>query len=186
MLVHCALGINRSGATCLGYLLLMGRMKLIKTAILIKSKRRVLLTNVGFQKRLVRLAQKNGLLDDLESPYLRRFLVSKPRHRSKSISHSTDQLFTPFETTDFSSPSYSSYSSHLAPSRLSPSYITPSYFTPSPFTLPHLQSSFFSLASHYDSPQPSLYGANRGFSRDYDSSFSRSSRLISFPSVCYF
>ncbi|ESO07496.1 hypothetical protein HELRODRAFT_75868, partial [Helobdella robusta] len=52
VLVHCALGINRSGAMCIAYLMLRGNMPLLKAVKTIKSKRRVLLSNRGFQRRL--------------------------------------------------------------------------------------------------------------------------------------
>lgn len=132
VLVHCALGINRSGATCMGYLMLMGRMNLIKAAILIKSKRRVVLSNVGFQKRLVRLARKNGLLDELDSAHVQRFVVSRPKHRSNSVSSNNlnelpdHQIFphTFSGNIEFSSPFFPSYSNLFQPSTYQPSHLS--------------------------------------------------------------
>lgn len=63
VLVHCALGINRSGAVCLAYLMERCKLPILKATKHLKSKRRVLLSNPGFQKLLVRFARRKGLLD---------------------------------------------------------------------------------------------------------------------------
>ena len=50
------------------------QMHLLEAAVLMKSKRNVLLTNTGFQKQLVRLAKDFDLLDDLTEDYLQAYL----------------------------------------------------------------------------------------------------------------
>lgn len=62
-LVHCALGINRSAAVCVGYLMVHAQMTLLQATRLIKNKRRVVLANRAFQRQLVRYARSRGLLD---------------------------------------------------------------------------------------------------------------------------
>ncbi|ELT95568.1 hypothetical protein CAPTEDRAFT_27532, partial [Capitella teleta] len=63
VLVHCALGINRSAATCLAYIMQHQRKTLFEATRLIKRKRKVALTNRGFQVQLVKFAKSIGLLD---------------------------------------------------------------------------------------------------------------------------
>ena len=62
VLVHCALGVNRSGAICVAYIMLHGHMDLLQVAKLIKEKRGRVLTNRGFQQRIVSFARQHGCL----------------------------------------------------------------------------------------------------------------------------
>ncbi len=64
-LVHCALGINRSGATVIAYLMIHSKYPLLKAIKVVKDKRGVVLSNHGFQRQLIRFARQQGLLDDL-------------------------------------------------------------------------------------------------------------------------
>lgn len=64
-LVHCALGINRSAAICVAYLMMHETMPLLQAASFIKQRRRVMLSNAGFRRQLVRWGRMKGLLDDL-------------------------------------------------------------------------------------------------------------------------
>lgn len=66
VLVHCALGINRSAAVCLGYLMTSSKIPLLQATRILKDKRRIALANRGFQRQLVRFARSRGLLDKLE------------------------------------------------------------------------------------------------------------------------
>ncbi len=72
-LVHCALGINRSGVTVVAYLMIHSKWGLLKALQFVKKKRGVVLTNHGFQRQLIRFARQQGLLEDLPpKPYMRR------------------------------------------------------------------------------------------------------------------
>jgi atypical dual specificity phosphatase len=61
-LVHCAMGINRSGAICTAYILLDQQLKLLDVVRLMKQRRGTVLWNRGFQRMLVRFARQRGLL----------------------------------------------------------------------------------------------------------------------------
>lgn len=63
-LVHCALGINRSAAVCLAYIMHCEGKTLFDATRIIKKKRKVALTNKGFQVQLVKFAKSIGQLDD--------------------------------------------------------------------------------------------------------------------------
>ena len=66
-LVHCNLGINRSGALCAAFLMVEENMPLLSVIKLLKQKRRLVLCNKGFQRQLVRFARMNGCLDTRHS-----------------------------------------------------------------------------------------------------------------------
>ena len=61
-LVHCAMGINRSGAICAAYIMADQQMKLLDVVRLMKQRRGTVLCNRGFQRLLVRFARQRGLL----------------------------------------------------------------------------------------------------------------------------
>lgn len=61
-LVHCAMGINRSGAICAAYIIADQRMKLLDAVRLMKQRRGTVLCNRGFQRLLIRFARQRGLL----------------------------------------------------------------------------------------------------------------------------
>lgn len=61
-LVHCAMGINRSGAICAAYIMVDRHWDLLSVMELLKKKRGRILANRGFQRELIRFAQDNGLL----------------------------------------------------------------------------------------------------------------------------
>ena len=61
-LVHCAMGINRSAATCVAYMMADAHMPLLDAVRTIKRKRSVTLCNRGFQQQLVRFARSRGML----------------------------------------------------------------------------------------------------------------------------
>ena len=67
MLVHCALGINRSAAVCVAYMMLERRLPLLAVTRLIKDRRRIVLANKAFQRQLVSFARARGLLGELPS-----------------------------------------------------------------------------------------------------------------------
>ena len=68
VLVHCALGVNRSGAICAAYIMAYTRMDLLKTIKYLKERRNVILGNRGFQKRLICFARQEGLLVPPDTP----------------------------------------------------------------------------------------------------------------------
>jgi len=65
-LVHCALGINRSAAVTVGYLMVFAPMPLLEAVHFVSSKRKCILSNQGFRLKLVQFARREGLLDALE------------------------------------------------------------------------------------------------------------------------
>ena len=65
VLVHCALGINRSAAVCVAYMMLERRLPLLAVARIIKDRRRIVLANRAFQRQLVGFARARGLLGEL-------------------------------------------------------------------------------------------------------------------------
>lgn len=64
-LVHCNLGINRSGAVCTAYLMHSQHFPLLRVTHLLKSKRSLVLCNRGFRRQLVEYARRIGLLDPI-------------------------------------------------------------------------------------------------------------------------
>lgn len=67
-LVHCNIGVNRSGAIAAAYLMIHQRRPLLKVIEDLKSKRSLILQNVGFRRQLIRFARCRGLLDLPERP----------------------------------------------------------------------------------------------------------------------
>jgi len=65
VLVHCALGINRSAAVCVGYMMVDRRLSLLDATRIIKARRRIVLANKSFQRQLVGFARTRGLLGEL-------------------------------------------------------------------------------------------------------------------------
>ncbi len=63
VLVHCAMGINRSGLICAAYILDSKHMNLLEVMKLLKTRRRLILSNRGFRLQLVKFARRKGLLD---------------------------------------------------------------------------------------------------------------------------
>ena len=62
VLVHCQMGINRSGAICAAYMMLDQEMTLTQTLRLIKMERSTLICNEGFQRQLIEFARDHDLL----------------------------------------------------------------------------------------------------------------------------
>ena len=62
VLVHCEMGINRSAAICVAYILVDEKLTLLEVIKRVKRQRRVILLNEGFQKRLVEFARDRNLL----------------------------------------------------------------------------------------------------------------------------
>lgn len=62
VLVHCELGINRSGALCVAYLMVEQNLPILQALRQIKLQRRALLCNEGFQKQLIQFARDRQLL----------------------------------------------------------------------------------------------------------------------------
>ena len=63
-LVHCAMGINRSGLIVVAYIMLSEKMNLLECVRFVKSKRGTILCNRGFQTQLISFAMKEGLLQE--------------------------------------------------------------------------------------------------------------------------
>ena len=61
-LVHCEMGVNRSGALCIAYMMVEERLTLLQALKRAKIERPVILCNEGFQKQLIGFARDQGLL----------------------------------------------------------------------------------------------------------------------------
>ena len=114
-LVHCAMGINRSAATCVAYIMHHKSWPLLKVIQMIKDKRRVVLCNKGFQVQLVRYARSIGMLDKLDDKAPGRRRQARPRelparfcpdlppsnyHRER-LSHSSKPILEAFNSTHY-------------------------------------------------------------------------------------
>ena len=62
-LVHCNLGVNRSGAVVAAYLMVSERRTLLDVVQYLRSKRSLILANKGFRRQLVAFARERRLLD---------------------------------------------------------------------------------------------------------------------------
>lgn len=62
VLVHCEMGINRSAAICVAYILEDEQLPLLDVVKRVKRERRVILVNEGFQRQLVEFARQRELL----------------------------------------------------------------------------------------------------------------------------
>ncbi len=63
VLVHCAMGINRSALICAAYIIADKKMNLLDVVKHLKSRRKIVLSNKGFRLQLVRFARQKGLLE---------------------------------------------------------------------------------------------------------------------------
>ena len=62
-LVHCEMGVNRSGALCVAYMMIHENNTLFRILREVKLQRPLLLVNEGFQKQLLDFATDRGLLN---------------------------------------------------------------------------------------------------------------------------
>ncbi|CAH1784609.1 unnamed protein product [Owenia fusiformis] len=65
-LIHCLMGINRSGALAVGYYMLETKTPLIEAVRSVKSHRAILLVNQGFQEQLIKFARKHHMLESID------------------------------------------------------------------------------------------------------------------------
>ena len=63
VLVHCAMGVNRSGALCCAYLMTDMNMNLLEAVRRMKQSRYTTLCNRGFRRLLLRFARAKGYLN---------------------------------------------------------------------------------------------------------------------------
>lgn len=63
VLVHCNMGVNRSGAVVAAYLMVDEKRNLLDVVSYLKGKRKLVLSNKGFRRQLVQFARSRGLLD---------------------------------------------------------------------------------------------------------------------------
>jgi len=61
-LIHCVMGVNRSGALAVAYTMLHQQCGPITAAVFVRQKRRMLLSNEDFQEQLIGFAQQHNLL----------------------------------------------------------------------------------------------------------------------------
>lgn len=83
-LVHCNLGVNRSGAIVAAYLMAEQKRTLLEVINYLKVKRFVVLSNKGFRRQLIQFARTRGLLD----PIIR---FSSETVQDHCHNHTTDQ-----------------------------------------------------------------------------------------------
>ena len=62
IMIHCLMGINRSGVLAIAYIMVHKNIGPISAVQLARRSRSVLLTNDGFQRQIVRFAHQRGLL----------------------------------------------------------------------------------------------------------------------------
>ena len=67
VLLHCIMGINRSGALATAYVMLHKNMDVISAAKFVKAARGCILTNQSFQKQLIQFACEKNLLPEKTS-----------------------------------------------------------------------------------------------------------------------
>ena len=60
--IHCGLGVNRSGALCVAYMMLEYKAALLDVFTRLKEQRGVVCVSDGFQRQLIHLARENSLL----------------------------------------------------------------------------------------------------------------------------
>ena len=61
-LIHCIMGVNRSGALAVAYTMVHQQCGPITAAVFVREKRRMLLSNEDFQEQLIEFAQQRNLL----------------------------------------------------------------------------------------------------------------------------
>ena len=61
-LIHCIMGVNRSGALAVAYTMLHRQCGPITAAVYVREKRRMLLSNEDFQEQLIEFARQQSLL----------------------------------------------------------------------------------------------------------------------------
>ena len=61
-LIHCIMGVNRSGALAVAYTMVHRQCGPITAAVFVLEKRRMLLSNEDFQEQLIEFAQRRDLL----------------------------------------------------------------------------------------------------------------------------
>jgi len=61
-LIHCIMGVNRSGALAVAYTMVHQQWGPITAAIFVRQKRRMLLSNEDFQEQLIEFARQRNLL----------------------------------------------------------------------------------------------------------------------------
>ena len=127
ILVHCAMGINRSGAVCAAYMMKERRMTLLEILKLLKMNRIVSLTNIGFRYQLMKFARSLGLLDsiktvkqEIEHSLTKDNVLGGKSSRSKYSEMKPSNNHSAQEQKSWTSPDYTSKYKYLEP-------IVPSY-----------------------------------------------------------
>ena len=64
VLLHCIMGINRSGALATAYVMVHKNMDVISAAKVVKAARGCLMTNESFQKQIIAFARERNLLPE--------------------------------------------------------------------------------------------------------------------------
>lgn len=82
-LVHCNMGVNRSGAIVAAYLMVDETRNLLDVIAYLKAKRRLVLSNKGFRIQLIQFARSRGLLDPVVDTVTRISYMDE-RRRAKS------------------------------------------------------------------------------------------------------
>ena len=63
VLIHCIMGINRSGALTVAYCMLFKNIGPISSARFVQKSRPMLLSNEGFQRQVVTFSREKGLME---------------------------------------------------------------------------------------------------------------------------
>jgi len=61
-LIHCIMGVNRSGALAVAYTMLHQQCGPITAAVFVRQKRQMILSNEDFQEQLIEFARQRNLL----------------------------------------------------------------------------------------------------------------------------
>ena len=61
-LIHCIMGVNRSGALAVAYTMVNQQCGPITAAVFVRKKRQLLLSNEDFQEQLIEFARQRNLL----------------------------------------------------------------------------------------------------------------------------
>ena len=83
-LVHCNMGVNRSGAIVAAYLMVDENRLLLDVVSYLKIKRLAILSNKGFRRQLVQFARFRGLLDPVVDTVTRITYLDSKRGTSGS------------------------------------------------------------------------------------------------------
>ena len=98
VLVVCTMGVNRSGAMCVAYLMLHDNMNLLEAVKFVSSRRTLLLVNLGFRKQLLDFARDKELLGE-EHSCANTKSISEIEDRNLALQNGIRSRYTRSQTT---------------------------------------------------------------------------------------